>query len=264
MSVWTGSGDKARFRRLAGGAVIRFAFAVLLGGLAAAGPAAADSAPELLAERAEAIQAAHCSTAAGGSATRAAEALAAVSATLAEVSRGYDTSEAVYLLYWRGVLHECLNQTERARADLVAFVERVGPDLTYADLVRQAKRRLGRGDRESEGSTATLAPGPLAGVALLGGGGALAGFAAGSAAQAQRGQTLWDAGMRPYEETAQVGVDAERLVVASRVMVGGAAASGLAGAVVLAVSGVRRSASVTALAAPLPGGGLAVVVGGRW
>jgi hypothetical protein len=228
-------------------------------------PTAALASPEEVAEWAEEVHARYCGDAASDRATRAAEALARISPLLARVSRSYDESGALFLLYWRGLLYECVEQEERARADLEDFVQQAAEQPVYADLVRQARRRLGHSLGGATAPRSAPPPAPVLGASLVGASAALGGAAGGLAAQAQRAQGLWDAGMRPFAETEQVGLDAVRMDTSARVLVAGCVVSSLVGAAVLIGSGVRRGKpSPTALVLPLPEGGLALSVGGTW
>lgn len=75
------------------------------------------------------------------------EALIEVSRTLGEVSRAYEATSAVYLLYWRGAVFQCLGQYEAALDDLEAFVREVGEDPTYSAQASEARLRLRRAGR---------------------------------------------------------------------------------------------------------------------
>ena len=102
----------------------------------------ADAASEAIALEAAQVIDEHCAAAAGGSATAAAASVAIVSDVWRRVSEELETSRKVYLLYWRGVLGQCLDQEERALADLTEFVDaRRGSDL-WTSLVDDAKRRI--------------------------------------------------------------------------------------------------------------------------
>ena len=89
---------------------------LLLAALLAPAPAWADrdAEAEALARRASATVEEHCSNAAQSDVTLAAESVAHVSTVWAEVSKALEGSRKVYLLYWRGVLGQCLDQEEKA------------------------------------------------------------------------------------------------------------------------------------------------------
>ncbi len=85
-----------------------------------------------------------CSDAAGSDTTLAASVVNRVSAVWERVSGAYEESKQPFLLYWRGVLEQCLDQEERARDDLELFLLGSGEDAKVAELVRDAKTRLRR------------------------------------------------------------------------------------------------------------------------
>ncbi len=58
------------------------------------------------------------------------------------VSRAYAADGASYLLFWRGVLGQCVGQRDRARDDLAAFVAESEGDVELRPQLNDAKRRL--------------------------------------------------------------------------------------------------------------------------
>ena len=60
----------------------------------------------------------------------------------ATVSRSYSQAPEPYLLYWRGILAQCLGQTERAIQDLRSFHDRNATDPDLRSLATDARRRL--------------------------------------------------------------------------------------------------------------------------
>jgi hypothetical protein len=124
---------------------------MLVAGLLAAAPAAAEEAvktsdpeSEALALEAQQVVNEHCAEAAGKSITKAAVAVARVSDVWARVSTHLELSRKVYLLYWRGVLGQCLDQEERAIEDLRSFVAVRADSALWAGLVQDANSRLRR------------------------------------------------------------------------------------------------------------------------
>lgn len=89
-----------------------------------------------------------CAQAWSGKAVQKSSALVQVSTVLGQVSEAYDSTGASYLLYWRGVIFQCLGQYEAALDDLEAFVDDEGESAAYADQVRQAKLHLQRAGRK--------------------------------------------------------------------------------------------------------------------
>jgi hypothetical protein len=61
-----------------------------------------------------------------------------------DVIASYEQTGATFLLYWRGVLGQCLGQAERAAKDLELFVALEEKEDTFATQVRDARTRLRR------------------------------------------------------------------------------------------------------------------------
>ncbi len=99
-----------------------------------------------------------CSDAAGSDTTLAANVHTEVSRVWSEVSGAFESSQQPFLLYWRGVLEQCLDQDERARDDLERFLLDSGDDPSYADLARDARRRLRRLAAAEQGGGRTQRP----------------------------------------------------------------------------------------------------------
>jgi len=75
-----------------------------------------------------------------------------------EVGRVYEEEgKAPYLLFWRGVLAQCLGRNELAVLDLESFIASQKGQTMFVDLVRQAKSRLKR-----LGSRGKIGEGPSA------------------------------------------------------------------------------------------------------
>jgi hypothetical protein len=103
--------------------------------------AAADEDPAALALQARAAHEQHCAAANSGDAGLTAAALGPVSGTWVRL-RNARTTEAPYLLYWSGLLAQCLNQPVAAREDLEVFVGALQGDPAYSTMVEDAERRL--------------------------------------------------------------------------------------------------------------------------
>jgi hypothetical protein len=143
-----------------------------------------DPESEALALEAQEVLSEHCAEAAAGETTQAAESIAVVSDVWARVSARLELSKKVYLLYWRGVLGQCLSQEARALDDLQTFVRaREGSEL-WAGLVVDAKKRVRRLSGQAPQAPAGR-PGIGLGVALGLGAGALAAGATASWLQSQ-------------------------------------------------------------------------------
>jgi hypothetical protein len=160
---WLG---RRRRRRLAGLRLAALGLLLLLALIprpAHAGPA------EEAAMEAYAFQQRYCAEVAGATSTStASEALSKVTIVLSRLSQTYDETTVPFLLFWRGVLLQCVEQDERATADLQAFlaVPKVAEDFPF--LVKDTRRRLRTLTQASEG---TPEPRPAPAVAIgLGGG----------------------------------------------------------------------------------------------
>jgi len=97
---------------------------------------------ETLALAAARVQNEHCADAYGVDTTRALRSIATVGEVWAQVSEQYERSRETYLLYWRGVLAQCMDQEARGLDDLKGFVTRAGSSTLWIDLVKDANRRI--------------------------------------------------------------------------------------------------------------------------
>jgi hypothetical protein len=107
------------------------------------GSAHADETADLAA-RAWEVHQARCAEVAAGSDSSAAASMVEVTEVWREVISSYERSGASFLLYWRGVLAECLGQPERAAEDLQLFVSLEEFEDAFASQVRDARTRLRR------------------------------------------------------------------------------------------------------------------------
>ncbi len=247
----------------------------LLALLLLAAPAQAadrDEAAEATAERAQQVWEEDCASASGLNTTLAARSVARVSTVWADVSEELERSRKVYLLYWRAVLAQCLDQEERAMEDLRAFLAARNDSNLWSDLVDDAKRRLARLDRAEAGGD------PSAGGVVLGG--VLAGSAAVTAGlSGWRWSTALGVAETLYEgphsgsDRVTLGQEGDDAALQSYVLTGVASGIGAAAAVTWIATAVvssrdrraskaRRPSPVLA-AVPSPGG-VIVVVAGRW
>lgn len=144
---------------------------LLLPALAAAQDGAMD-----LAMEADSVNQEHCADLYSSQVGQAASSTLAVAEVWGRLSEVYEATQAPYLLYWRGVLAQCLGRDEAAAEDLNAFVESQAGQTMFDDLVRKAKarlRRLGGSSNVGQGASAAyLRSAPVLEVEL--------GYAAGS------------------------------------------------------------------------------------
>ena len=85
---------------------------------------------------------------------RAGVAMAEVSVVWVKVDEVYAAAPApkpTFLQYWRGVLGQCLDRNELALVDLQAFAAAEADNRGYADLVKDARKRVARLDRALAG-----------------------------------------------------------------------------------------------------------------
>ena len=114
------------------------------GSTAASAPEAPEQtvSPEDLALEAARIRSEHCAQAASDRKTGGVRSINEVGPIWLRVSEQFDKSGEIYLLYWRGVLAQCMDQEERAAVDFESFVALEGESTLWADLVRDARRRM--------------------------------------------------------------------------------------------------------------------------
>lgn len=91
--------------------------------------------------RAAAVVEGRCEGIGARSGVEVAEALTEVGAVWTEVAHSFEEHRAPYLLYWRGVLAQCLAQDARALSDLLDFIRLAEADAGQSSLVQDARRR---------------------------------------------------------------------------------------------------------------------------
>ena len=89
-----------------------------------------------------AVQNEHCPDVTGGNVTLAAASVAAVSPVWQRISEAYEVEQAGYLLYWRGVLAQCLDYRDKAIADFEVFGVEFKGNGEYTEQLRDARRRV--------------------------------------------------------------------------------------------------------------------------
>ena len=231
-----------------------------------------DEGAEAVAQEANRVRDELCSAGADEDTTLAAKSLAEVTTVWAQVSEELDRSRKVYLLYWRGVLGQCLSQEERAIDDLSAFVRSQEGRSLWESLVKDAQLRL---QRLVAGIPAKPEPKPasaggVVGAILAAGAGASGGLAAWQWSEAivtadvlygepHTGTTLTDLGILGDQQQL-----VSRVLVGSAATLGGAAlASFIIGGATAGRSNGRAALSPALAVVPTPGGAT-FVFGGRW
>ncbi len=108
--------------------------------------------------------------------TRHATSVSKVAPAWAAVSEAYEAEGEAFLLYWRGVLAQCLDYQDKAKVDLQAFVVQFMKEAENAAQLRDARARLRRlgvrlGGLARPGPVAE--PGAIPGVLFASGAGVL-------------------------------------------------------------------------------------------
>ncbi len=215
------------------------------------------------AEAAAAILEENCAEVAAGEATTSAQSLAAVGVVFAEVSRVFDETGAVFLLFWRGRLGLCLSQDARAAVDFQAFLDATVDDPIYRTQVGTARRLLERLQYVPIVPSAEAA-GVVGGI-LLGAGGVLGGLSGWQADLLAQKQLEFDEGERMWSTTNAIGGEGADTAAVTNGLLVGAATAALAGGVSLAVAGTLADSPRTVVAlVPSPRGGVSLQVAGRW
>lgn len=126
-------------------------------------PVAPPADPMMVAIEAQAANQKFCADIYNSKVSTSNNAYANVLAAMTKVDDAYAESNAGYLLYWRGALRQCLNNSDRAKVDLELFLEREGNNMMFAGLVRDAQkrlRRLGVARKSTGGSASELVRSP--------------------------------------------------------------------------------------------------------
>lgn len=250
--------------------------ALLLALILAALPtaAAAQGTAEAVASRAQRAHEEHCADAAGlASESDAALALAEVSTVWAEVAQVHEASGATWLLYWRGLLAQCIGQDERAAEALVAFVESDPTAEGLAAMARDARSRLKRlrpdyappkPARSEPSPEDRQRTGGVAGGIILALGAAGAGVGSGAGfAQFSATRDALFASRRSGAEGEALIAQGDGQIAAGISLAGGAGVAVVASIAALAGAGRSDEPAVSVLPVPVADG-VVLVAGGRW
>ncbi len=225
-------------------------------------PAAGSIDAHAVAERAQAAHDEHCARVAGaGEESGAARALVEVGAVWAEVAEAHEATGESWLLYWRGMLAQCLGQDERAEEAFVAFLATDPSSQGLDGLGSDARKRLSRltGEPVREAPPTAFAGSIVAGISLAGGA-AATGIGAGFTL---RGISVvhghLTAGLQDRTAVDADIAEGDGLVGASVGLVAGAVACGIASGV--AFGSVGAAAGVAVVPTDR---GVHVALGGRW
>ncbi len=215
----------------------------------------------------------NCSDLGGREVTLKAGNLKEVATAWESVSRVYDLSPQVYLLYWRGALAQCLGGfDDDARDDLESFWLLTAEEPALADQRRDAQRRLARlGVRVSD--ERAQRPGPALGVAVgfAAAGGALGGMAGWQLGILREAEAAYVDGRLPREDVDRIRREGEAAAATTGLSL--AAVGSVAAAVpfiLLEVLGPPKPTSSPASSievTPVPlltPDGIVPGIGGRW
>ncbi len=264
--------ERTAARRQYSASVLRLLL-LLLPSLALAGPA------EDVAVGSQQVVDQYCADVSSNDQQRAGDALSTVLEQWKSVRQVYDDTAAVYLLYWSGVLSECLSQNERALQDLVEFQTLTAGNDAYKAQQKDARRRQIRLERKLGMRDPNAGRPALVLGASMGAGSAVFGaLSAWQGAEAQLHQERWYSGQVLTDQFATIEED---LRAAERARAGflattGALAATSATAVVVGLiqrsnarsedarAQLRRPAPTFAGSAVPTPGGLVLSIGGQW
>ncbi len=232
-----------------------------------------DAKAEAAAQEANRVRDELCGDGALANTTAAAKSLAEVTAVWATVSEELDRSRKVYLLYWRGVLGQCLSQEERAIDDLSRFVDSQQGRNLWKSLVNDAELRLKRlkaGETVEVRRAAPTNAGAVFGVIFAGGAGAAGGVAAWQWSEATATANVMYSEPHSGQTLLDLGAQGDQQQLISRILVGGSVGLGVAALTSLIVGGASaggggQRASLPPMVAVVPSpDGATLVLGGRW
>ncbi len=199
--------------------------------------------------------------------------LAQVAEVWASLDGMPERTGATGLLYWRGLLAECLNRQDHAIRDLSRFLELHQADTTWVEPAHDAIRRLQRMGVAAEAGPSKPPVGRIVGVALGGlqgvGAGAMAALAGVRAGHRQEAETLYLSGNLSTADFAivdQQGQDATRDVNGFSAAAAGLSAGAITTTLLSALapeSGAGTVHRVSALGFVGPQGAW-LGIGGRW
>ena len=241
------------------------------------GPAWAGTTTDVAALAAYQTREAYCPDVGTLDVTRAAASVAQVATVWQQVSEAYEAERVSYILYWRGMLAQCLGYDGKATADLSAFIKSDADRSESAGMIGDARRRLKFLTRDTSPPPAP-APGAVLGVGCLIGSGVLGALAISQGVQVQANDESFAA--QPHDAAARLQLLDERapLVAAANGLTAASIASLTTSLVSLAISlATSRKAALSSQnplkrqpprlslgAGPTLGGGLTIGIAGRW
>jgi hypothetical protein len=240
-----------------------------------AAPAHAGKIPEQqwAAVQAANVHAEHCAEGVNQTIEATGSAIAQVGETWASLDGMPERTNATGLLYWRGLLAECLGRTDHAITDLMKFLEVHANDSTWVEPARDAMRRLERMGVVLEAGPSKPPAGRIVGVlsgGLIAAGGGLTGALAGVRSQHLSDlETLYTSGTLASDAFASVdeqGRSAAQDVSGFTAATVGLSLGGVATVLISALapdSGGRSLHRVSAVGIATPDG-VWLGIGGQW
>ncbi len=228
-----------------------------------AAPTAFAGDTELAVEASEAHQQ-WCAQAGQGDVLLASQAIGPVSDVWGRVSEAWETGGSLSLLYWRGMLGQCLSQEALASKDFASFITRAADEPALRSQVQDATRRLKRmGGAPTPGAASTRPALIAIGVGTGVGAGVLGGLSGWQWAELH---VDWD----PVTDTPQSQADGAAALAAAqahetnqRALLAASIGAGVGAAVLLVVGAVVPAEAPSISVSPMPGGA-ALMVGGAW
>ncbi len=215
---------------------------------------AADPDPSVVASQAFEVVQEYCAQTSMNNVTAAAKAVSEVTDIWDRVNLALRSTRKVYLLYWRGVLAQCLNREDAALSDLHEFMAARSDSSLFLSLVEDARRRVRRLERKP-GMGGTNLKRRRAGLIALG-----AGFSAGAVTFGVLGGWQWQQGLETQTLLTDVVHERADILSLKSQMEGHAQAT--TGLVSLAIGmGVASTATwiVTAVSSGSPSGRLSQI-----
>jgi len=211
------------------------------------------------------IREARCSDVGTLNITRAAASVTQVAAVWQQVSEAYEAERVSYILYWRGMLAQCLGYDDKAVSDLSAFIQSDSQHGESAGMIADARRRLRFLTR---GSSPRSPPPPAAalGVGLLIGSGVFGALSISQGVQVEANDQAFKS-ERHDAAGRQALLDERAPLVAAANGLGAAAIGCLTASLVsfgVHLAARKGEAGLSFGVGPTRDGGLAIGVGGRW
>ena len=146
---------------------------LVLGAVLGVRPALAGGLTDEAALAAHQTREAHCPDVGALDVTKAAASVAQVATVWQQVSEAYEAEGVTYILYWRGMLAQCLGYDDKAISDLSAFIKSDAERAESGGMIADARRRLnflmrGTSARPPPPPAAALGVGFLVGSGVFG------------------------------------------------------------------------------------------------